>query len=163
MATEHIPSSSTLLRGCQRAGAGGWNWCRRRLGRTVHERPLAVQLVSGLSLLLVVAAAACCLAIIPLGTPESKAGAGGGWWSDDLWLGVRFQNTQVFSSVLQNHIKLKRLEENPWRFPKVTKRCLHCIKNLIYVFPEMKLCGFIPNSYIHVSITIKYFIFLPVL
>ncbi len=75
MATEHIPSSSTLLRGCHRAGAGGWNWCRGRLGR---ERPLAVQLVSGLSLLLVVTAAACCLAIIPLGTPESKAGGGGG-------------------------------------------------------------------------------------
>jgi hypothetical protein len=80
MATEHIPSSSTILRGCYRAGAGGWNWCRGRVGRAVHERPLAVQLVSGLSLLLVVAAAACCLAIIPLGTPESKAGGGEGRW-----------------------------------------------------------------------------------
>jgi hypothetical protein len=78
--TEHIPSSSTLLRGCHRAGAGCWNWCRRGLGRAVHERPLAVQLVSGLSLLLVAAAAACCLSIIPLGTPESKAGAGEGMW-----------------------------------------------------------------------------------
>ncbi len=29
----------------------------------------------------------------------------------------------------------------------------HCTENLIYVFPEMKLRGLIPNSYIHVSVS----------
>jgi hypothetical protein len=29
---------------------------------------------------------------------------------------------------------------------------LHCIKNPIYVFSEMKLSGLVPNSYIHVSV-----------
>jgi hypothetical protein len=30
------------------------------------------------------------------------------------------------------------------------KRYLHCTENPIYLFPEMKLCGLIPNCYIHV-------------
>jgi hypothetical protein len=30
-------------------------------------------------------------------------------------------------------------------------------KNLIYVFPEMKLCGLVPNSYIYVSLSDFYF------
>jgi hypothetical protein len=29
----------------------------------------------------------------------------------------------------------------------------HCTKNLIYVFPEMRMCGLVPNSYIHVSVS----------
>jgi hypothetical protein len=29
----------------------------------------------------------------------------------------------------------------------------HCTENLIYVFPEMKLCGLVPGSYIHVSVS----------
>jgi hypothetical protein len=33
---------------------------------------------------------------------------------------------------------------------------LHCIKNPIYVFPEMKLGGLVPNSYIHVSVNDLY-------
>jgi hypothetical protein len=28
----------------------------------------------------------------------------------------------------------------------------HCTENLIYVFPEMKLSGLVPSSYIHVSV-----------
>jgi hypothetical protein len=34
-----------------------------------------------------------------------------------------------------------------------TERVTHCIGNLIYVFPEMKLCGLVPNSYIHASVS----------
>ncbi len=30
---------------------------------------------------------------------------------------------------------------------------LHCTNNLIYVFPEIKLCGLVPNSYIYVSVS----------
>ncbi len=33
---------------------------------------------------------------------------------------------------------------------------LHCNGNTIYVFPEMKLCGLILNSYIHVSVSDLY-------
>ncbi len=33
---------------------------------------------------------------------------------------------------------------------------LHCTENPIYVFSEMKLCGIIPNSYIHVSVSDLY-------
>ncbi len=29
---------------------------------------------------------------------------------------------------------------------------VHWIKNPIYVFPEMKLCGLVPNSYIHIFV-----------
>ncbi len=29
----------------------------------------------------------------------------------------------------------------------------HSTKNPIYVFPEMKLCGLVPNAYIHVSVS----------
>jgi hypothetical protein len=35
------------------------------------------------------------------------------------------------------------------RFP----RGIHCTENPIYVFPEMKLRGLVPNSYIHVSVS----------
>jgi hypothetical protein len=30
---------------------------------------------------------------------------------------------------------------------------LHCSENPIYVFPVLKLCGLVPNSYIHVSVS----------
>jgi hypothetical protein len=30
---------------------------------------------------------------------------------------------------------------------------IHCTENLIYVFPQVKLCGLVPNSYIHVSVS----------
>ncbi len=30
---------------------------------------------------------------------------------------------------------------------------LHCTENLIYLFPEKELCGFSPNSYIHVTVS----------
>ncbi len=33
---------------------------------------------------------------------------------------------------------------------------LRCTKNLFHVFPEMKLQGLIPNSYIHVSVSDLY-------
>jgi hypothetical protein len=29
----------------------------------------------------------------------------------------------------------------------------NCTENLIYAFPEMKLCGLVPKSYIHVSVS----------
>jgi hypothetical protein len=29
----------------------------------------------------------------------------------------------------------------------------HCTKNPIYIFPEMKLRGLVPNSYIHVYVS----------
>jgi hypothetical protein len=32
----------------------------------------------------------------------------------------------------------------------------HCTENHIYVFQEMKLCGLVPNSYIHVSVSDLY-------
>ncbi len=38
----------------------------------------------------------------------------------------------------------------------VLKSGQHCTENLIYIFPEMKLCGLIPNSYIHVSVNVLY-------
>jgi hypothetical protein len=33
---------------------------------------------------------------------------------------------------------------------------LHCTENLICVFPEMKLRGLVPNSYIHASVSNLY-------
>jgi hypothetical protein len=33
---------------------------------------------------------------------------------------------------------------------------MHCTENSIYVYPEMKLCGLVPNSYIHVSVSDLY-------
>ncbi len=36
------------------------------------------------------------------------------------------------------------------------RQLLHCTENPIYVFPEMKLCGHVPNSYIHVSVSDLY-------
>jgi hypothetical protein len=33
---------------------------------------------------------------------------------------------------------------------------LHCTENPIYVFPEMKLRGLVPNFYIHVSVSNLY-------
>jgi hypothetical protein len=30
---------------------------------------------------------------------------------------------------------------------------VHCTENPINVFPEMKLCGLVPNSYIHVPVS----------
>jgi hypothetical protein len=33
---------------------------------------------------------------------------------------------------------------------------MHCTENPIYVFPEMKLSGLVPNSYIHVSMSDLY-------
>jgi hypothetical protein len=33
---------------------------------------------------------------------------------------------------------------------------LHCKRDQIYVFPEMKLRGLVPNSYIHVSVSDSY-------
>jgi hypothetical protein len=35
----------------------------------------------------------------------------------------------------------------------------HCTENPIYVFPEMKLCGLVPNYYIHVSVSDLYTVF----
>jgi hypothetical protein len=34
---------------------------------------------------------------------------------------------------------------------------VHCTKNPIYVFPEMKLSARVPSSYIHVSVSDLYF------
>jgi hypothetical protein len=33
---------------------------------------------------------------------------------------------------------------------------VHCTKNPIYVFPETKLRGLVPNSYINVSVSVLY-------
>jgi hypothetical protein len=33
---------------------------------------------------------------------------------------------------------------------------VHCKQDLIYVFPEMKLCGLVPNFHIHVSVSDLY-------
>jgi hypothetical protein len=32
----------------------------------------------------------------------------------------------------------------------------HCTENLKHIFPEMKLCGLIPNVYIHVLVSDLY-------
>jgi hypothetical protein len=56
----------------------------------------------------------------------------------------------------------------PGRFWSVTSRLgtgkrltlfysVHCIENPTYVFPEMKLWGLVPNSYIYVSMSQVYF------
>ncbi len=34
---------------------------------------------------------------------------------------------------------------------------VHCIENQVYEFPEMKLRGLVPNSYIHLSVRDLYF------
>jgi hypothetical protein len=34
---------------------------------------------------------------------------------------------------------------------------VHCTENPMYVFPEMKLSGLVPSSYIHVSVSDLYF------
>ncbi len=36
------------------------------------------------------------------------------------------------------------------------KNEIHCTENLIWVFPEMKLRGLVPYSYIHVSLSDLY-------
>jgi hypothetical protein len=45
----------------------------------------------------------------------------------------------------------------PSYFQTETERCpgeaLHCTESRFYVLPEMKLRGFTPNSYIHVSVS----------
>jgi hypothetical protein len=33
---------------------------------------------------------------------------------------------------------------------------MHCTENSKQIFPEMKLCGLVPNSYIHVSVRYLY-------
>ncbi len=33
---------------------------------------------------------------------------------------------------------------------------MHCAENPIYVVPEIKLCGLVPSSYIHVSVSDLY-------
>jgi hypothetical protein len=33
---------------------------------------------------------------------------------------------------------------------------IHCTENPVYAFPEMKLCGLVLNSYIHVSVSDLY-------
>jgi hypothetical protein len=38
----------------------------------------------------------------------------------------------------------------------MTKNYTHCKEDPIYVFPEMKLRGLVPNSYIHVSVSDLY-------
>jgi hypothetical protein len=48
---------------------------------------------------------------------------------------------EQFSEQFSNYIIKKQYYEAECTVPK----------NPIYVFPEMKLCGLIPNSYIHVS------------
>jgi hypothetical protein len=35
-----------------------------------------------------------------------------------------------------------------------TGHLMHCTENPIYAFPEMKLRGLVPNSYIHVSVSV---------
>ncbi len=37
-----------------------------------------------------------------------------------------------------------------------TVQFMHCTENPIYAFPEKKLCGLVPNSYIHVSVSDLY-------
>jgi len=39
---------------------------------------------------------------------------------------------------------------------KLYQSCMHCIENPIYLFPEMKQCGPVPNSCIHVSVSYLY-------
>jgi hypothetical protein len=45
------------------------------------------------------------------------------------------------------------VKENPFiRAVETKKKAVpYCTENMIYVFPEMKLSGLVPNSYIHVS------------
>ncbi len=42
------------------------------------------------------------------------------------------------------------------KWPKFQNRSLHCEEGPIYVFPEMKLRGFVPNFRIHVSVSNLY-------
>jgi hypothetical protein len=43
-----------------------------------------------------------------------------------------------------------------YRWEMRRKFLMHCTENPIYVFPDMKLCGLVPNSYIHISVSDLY-------
>ncbi len=45
----------------------------------------------------------------------------------------------------------KKWENLRMQILHIWRPALHCSKNLIYVFPEMKLLDLIPSSYIYVS------------
>jgi hypothetical protein len=54
------------------------------------------------------------------------------------------------------HTENSILKDNTPRGLANTGNILTCTENPIYVFPEMKLCRLVPNSYIHVSVSILY-------
>ncbi len=67
------------------------------------------------------------------------------------------------SNIYTEHAKRSPFQTLPilsWSlfFQYLWAACLpwHCTENLIYVFPEMKLCGLVPNSYIHFSVSNLY-------
>jgi hypothetical protein len=63
-------------------------------------------------------------------------------------LHIGFQNTQVIYRTAQCTY--------PHGVPKHKARDRgppHCTKNAIYVFPELKLHGLVPSSYVHVSVS----------
>jgi hypothetical protein len=42
------------------------------------------------------------------------------------------------------------------KLSRFLSNCINCAENTMYVFPEMKLRGLVPNSYIHVSVSDLY-------
>jgi hypothetical protein len=55
-----------------------------------------------------------------------------------------------FSHFLVSHLKLRG------RFGISTALQTHCAENSKQIFPEMKLCGLVPNFYINVSVSDLY-------
>ncbi len=53
------------------------------------------------------------------------------------------------------HPKLRQFEESADYFNR-TSSIMHCNENPIYLYPEIKLHGLIPNSYINISVSDLY-------
>ena len=74
-------------------------------------------------------------------------------------LSYRPEGSQVYIHNTEEHLIVK------FPLPLDITWSLHCNENPIYVFPEMKLHGLVPNSYIHVLVSDLYIpaIVLPIL
>ncbi len=52
--------------------------------------------------------------------------------------------------------KKKLIEASEEKGKRMQDHEVHCTKNPIYIFPETKLRGLVPNSYINVSVSVLY-------
>jgi hypothetical protein len=67
---------------------------------------------------------------------------------------IRVFHVEALAEPLPDHLKERIQARGPLIFLILKKNVLHCTENQIYVFPEVKLRGLVPNSYIHVSVSV---------